>query len=118
MLGEALAVGACLEPNQGEDWGRERHQTLRSLCPAGRLDWFVSRARDRGDEILVTELTTDELRDVGLRGFRALIPSLMPMSTVYPCRYLGSRRLREYNQLLGRPSFEIRTLNPEPQPFA
>lgn len=71
-----------------------------------------------GMDIYLVDMTTDELREVGLWVIRAVIPQLMPMSPVYRARFLGTPRLYELARKSGRPDFEIGDVNPYPQPFA
>ena len=54
------------------------------------------------------DLTTDELRDVGLWAVRVIIPALMPISFVHRARFLGTPRLGIAEDLV----------NPDPLPFA
>ena len=90
--------------------------------PAGddgaRLRLLVERSLALGHDILVCDLTPDDLRDAGLHVFRALMPSLMPMSTDMHCRFLDSERLREAHRIFGLPGSLAASINPFPQSFA
>ncbi|NHZ91857.1 hypothetical protein F2P45_23035 [Massilia sp. CCM 8733] len=98
-------------------------QALPDHSHAGaQLAWLKQRAQALGHEILLLELSSDELRQVGLRSFRALVPSLMPMSTITTARYLGAARLAQFHAFLAArgdiaPGAAL-TINPFPQPFA
>jgi ribosomal protein S12 methylthiotransferase accessory factor len=85
-----------------------------------QLGWLKQRAKLLGHEVLLLELTCDELRQVGLRSFRALIPSLMPMSTITSARYLGAPRLAQFRRYLQRRGElpAAPAINPFPQAFA
>ena len=83
-----------------------------------RLRLLVERARVLGHEILVSDMTPDDLRDAGLHVFRALMPSLMPMSTDMHCRFLDSERLREAHRVFGMARPLPACINPYPQSFA
>lgn len=90
--------------------------------PAAQLGWLKRRAQALGHDILLLELTCDELRQVGLRSFRALVPGLMPMSTITTARYLGTPRLAQFYAWLQErgevaPGQEM-SINPFPQAFA
>jgi ribosomal protein S12 methylthiotransferase accessory factor len=81
-----------------------------------RLDALLDRLRSAGMEAIAVDLTTDELRTVGLWAVRVVIPRLMPISFVHRARYLGTPRLYTYGA-------EPRTIteddiNPDPLPFA
>lgn len=91
-------------------------------APSAQLRWLKQRTQTLGHQVLLLELTCDELQQVGLRSFRALIPSLMPMSTITTARYLGTPRLAQFHQYLQDcgelgPSSVI-AINPFPQAFA
>jgi len=85
---------------------------------AGRLHWLKQRFSDLGYKVYISELTTDELRDVGLRTVRVIIPGLMPMTPVQRARFLGHPRLYQYPQKAGFGPFTEDMVNPAPQPFA
>jgi len=98
-------------------------QPLPEKCAAGgQLRWLKQRARTLGHQVLLLELTCDELKQVGLRSFRALIPGLMPMSTITTARYLGTPRLAQFHRHLQErgevPSNAPLAINPFPQAFA
>ena len=84
----------------------------------GRLRAVVDRLAAMGAEPVAVELTTDELREVGLRVVRVVVPELMPMSTIMRARFLGHARLYEYARYLGMHGFSEEDVNPDPQPFA
>lgn len=90
--------------------------------PGAQLGWLKQRATTLGHEVLLVELTCDELRQVGLRSFRALIPSLMPMSTITTARYLGTPRLARFHHYLQHRGelgpTDALAINPFPQAFA
>ena len=83
-----------------------------------RLAWLLEHLRKLGAEVFAVDLTTDELREIGLWTFRVVIPALMPMSTVQRARYLGHDRLYRAGRAFGRPDFSEAHVNPYPQPFA
>lgn len=91
---------------------------VHSLYPEQRLYWLANRLQMCGKSLYLAELTCDELADVGLRSFRAVLPELMPMSFLQRSRFLGSQRLREFQRWLGREDDVAAWINPLPQPFA
>lgn len=83
-----------------------------------RFDALAATVAAAGKNLYLAELTCDELEDVGLRAFRAILPELMPMSFMHRARFLGSARLEEFQRWLGRDGDIRNFLNPDPQPFA
>lgn len=81
------------------------------------LAFLVDRLRKIGWEAVAVDLTTDELRDVGLWAVRVIIPQAVPISFVHRARYLGTPRLYEYPERLGIELTED-DINPGPMPFA
>ena len=79
-----------------------------SAAPADRLRALIERLDRLGMEAIVLDLTTDELREVGLWVMRVVIPALMPISFVHRARFLGTPRLGIAEDLV----------NPDPLPFA
>ncbi len=69
-------------------------------------------------EVVVVDMTPDDVRAAGLVVVRALIPDLMPMSCVTRFRYLGHRRLHDYAARFGMDASCPENINPFPQPFA
>lgn len=82
------------------------------------LRWLVDRLRGHGLEAVAVELTTDDLRESGLRAVRVVIPQLMPMSYVSLARFLDHPRLRQYGEQVCGVPFTPDMVNPLPQPFA
>ncbi|MCX2181114.1 YcaO-like family protein [Streptomyces sp. SKN60] len=85
---------------------------------ADPLDTVVSRLAERGAEVLVADITTDEARQVGMRAVKVLVPEAMPVSFVHRERFLGTPRLYEAPRAMGHPSHPEADVNPERQPFA
>lgn len=83
-----------------------------------RLRFLLNRLRAKGMDAVAVDLTTDELREIGVWVVRVVIPGLMPMSPVHRARFLDHPRLYDYPELAGygRPSED--SINPLPQPFA
>lgn len=79
---------------------------------------LLRKLKIRNIDVFVSDITTDELNDVGLRSVKVYIPKLMPMSTVSECQYLGHPRIYEYAASMGMGSIDESFLNKEPQPFA
>lgn len=86
--------------------------------PREQLLFLFERLQALGMEVILVDLTTDELREAGLRVIRAVIPALMPMSATYRARYLGHPRLLEEQAKLSEQLGHAVEINPYPQPFA
>ena len=83
-----------------------------------RLRWIVGQLHRLELEVVIVDLTTDELRDAGLWVVRAVIPGLLPMSSVQRARFLGTPRLYSYPEAAGYGRLSEADINPLPQPFA
>lgn len=88
------------------------------MTPRDQLRYLVSRFKSLGIDIVLVDLTTDELRDAGLRVIRAVIPGLVPMSACYRARYLGHPRLLEFQAKYAGQGARSCAINSYPQPFA
>ncbi|MDP5210778.1 YcaO-like family protein [Microbulbifer sp. 2205BS26-8] len=84
----------------------------------GQLRFLLDRLKAMGMEVVAVDLTTDELRELGIWVVRVVIPGLMPMSSVQRGRFLGHPRLYEYPRHAGYGALTEETINPIPQPFA
>jgi ribosomal protein S12 methylthiotransferase accessory factor len=88
-----------------------RRYTLRDI---------VNMLRAKEMDILVADLTTQEVAEVGFRVVKVIIPQLQPLSPDHNARFLANRRLHDVPKRLGLRS----TLNDEaeineiPHPFA
>lgn len=95
--------------------------SFKDVCgtsPAAQLRWLVSRFKTLGMDVVMLDITTDELADVGLWVFRAVIPGLVPMTPAHRARYLGHPRLYSYPERAGFGPRSLADVNPFPQPFA
>lgn len=84
----------------------------------GQLKYLLDRLAAMGMDVAAIDLTTDELRELGIWVVRVVIPGLMPMSTVQRGRFLGHPRLYQYARDAGLANFTEKDVNPVPQPFA
>ncbi|MFV8906622.1 YcaO-like family protein [Serratia fonticola] len=86
--------------------------------PQERLLWLVERFRALNFELVLVELTTDDLKDAGLTVFRAICSDLMPLDFTPATRFKGHNRLYDYPEKAGFGRPKVTDLNPYPQPFA
>jgi ribosomal protein S12 methylthiotransferase accessory factor len=112
------------EDGRDEDGQGAQPRNTRAVQPppgideTARLRWLVDRCRDAGHPVYVVDLTTPDLRSVGLRVAKAIIPSLQPLNFHPHAQYLGHPRLYSLPGLLGQRALSEGELNPDPQPFA
>jgi ribosomal protein S12 methylthiotransferase accessory factor len=83
-----------------------------------RLNFLINRLREMDMEIIAVDLTTDELRELGIWVVRVVIPGLMPMSVDYRAKFLGTPRLYDYYKKAGFGTITEEDINRAPQPFA
>ena len=69
-----------------------RYDELAAMTPGERISFLVDRIRLICPDLVLVDMTTDDLRDQGLFVVRAVAPGLVPMSTNYKYRYLGHPR--------------------------
>jgi ribosomal protein S12 methylthiotransferase accessory factor len=86
----------------------------------GDLEHLVEGLREAGSEVVVVDITTPDIRDLGLRVVRVLATRLVPLHGNHNKPFLGSRRLYEVPEKLGwarRGWDPAASLNPDPHPF-
>lgn len=62
----------------------------------GDVQRCVELLKGAGLEVIVVEITTPDILDVGLRVVRVLIPGMVPLHGVYKFPFLGSKRLAQF----------------------
>jgi ribosomal protein S12 methylthiotransferase accessory factor len=84
------------------------------------VEYCVARLGEAGYEVIVTDITTPEIAEVGFSAVRVIVPGLLPLHGDHRRPFLGVRRLFEAPfPLRSQPSersFGIE-LNPFPHPF-
>ncbi|MER5770829.1 YcaO-like family protein [Streptomyces sp. NPDC001985] len=85
-----------------------------SAAPADPLDTLVEAVRAAGHSVYAVDLTTPDVRRLGVRVVRVLVPGLQHLAGSHGCRMLGGRRLREVVARLGHDSAPD---NPYPHPL-
>lgn len=82
------------------------------------LQTLLRRVGDAGYRALLTDLTSPDVRDLGLTAVRALIPGLHPLFAGHNMRALGGERLWEVPRKLGHGGISRESGdNPLPHPF-
>jgi ribosomal protein S12 methylthiotransferase accessory factor len=67
----------------------------------GDIELCVEMLREAGKEVVVVDITTPDIRDVGLHVVRVLIPGLVPLHGNHSFQYLGAPRLHEIPYIMG-----------------
>jgi ribosomal protein S12 methylthiotransferase accessory factor len=96
------------------------HRTEAPTCPepAAELAFLVQRLRAMGMDAIAVDLTTQELREVGLWVVRVIVPELVPMSFVHRARFLGASRIYEQARRRGAGATREEDVNSGPIPMA
>ncbi len=84
------------------------------------IDYAVAALRAAGHEVLVVDITTPEIADIGFSVVRVIVPGLVPLHGTHQRPYLGVRRLFDAPARLGwdrRGCSPDTGLNPYPHPF-
>ncbi len=82
------------------------------------LEVLVGRVRAVNHRVLVAELTSEDVRELGLAVVRAVIPGFHPLFMKYSLRALGGTRLFEVPQKLGHKGITAELGdNPAPHPY-
>jgi ribosomal protein S12 methylthiotransferase accessory factor len=86
--------------------------------PAADLQLLCERVRTVNHQVLLVDLTTPDVRPLGLTVVRAVIPGFHPLCMGYPVRALGGKRLWQVPPRLGYAGITPRHGdNPTPHPY-
>jgi ribosomal protein S12 methylthiotransferase accessory factor len=86
--------------------------------PAADLALLSTRIEAAGHRLLVADLTSSEVRTLGLAVVRAIIPGFHPLFMGHRIRAAAGRRLWELPQKLGYPGLDAGSGdNPAPHPY-
>ena len=93
--------------------------SLTGGTPRESLDILLKNIGAVNHRAILVDITSDDLRDLGVWVFRALIPGFHPLFMGHHLRALGLRRLNQVCERLRlpRPRTE-KDLNPAPHPFS
>jgi ribosomal protein S12 methylthiotransferase accessory factor len=93
------------------------HRTPGSVL--GDLQHCLGSLEKGQHDVIVVDITTSDVADVGFTVVRVIIPGLVPLHGTHWLPYIGARRFREVPERLGwpaaRPGHEA--VNPFPHPF-
>jgi ribosomal protein S12 methylthiotransferase accessory factor len=76
-----------------------------------------ARVEAVGAEVMVVDLTTDDVRDCGYRVVKVLVPSAQQLEGDHNHRLLGSPRLFDVPRRIGQGDRTYAMLNPAPHPY-
>lgn len=88
--------------------------TERSFVPA-----LAGRVHAAGSSAYAVDVTSPDVRELGLAVFRAVAPELVPLDVPHAARFLGGRRLYDVPVRLGlrERALDEADVNPYPHPF-
>ena len=87
--------------------------------PEKDLDSLIQRISSVGHPVLLADITTEDIKDLGLHVLRAIIPGFHPLYMGHQFRALGGSRLRVMQKKFAtRHPGQIKIDNPFPHPFA
>lgn len=73
--------------------------------------------RAAGLEVIVTEITTPDVREIGMRVVRVMIPGMVPLHGVHKYPFLGAKRLAQFPAEGAWCGGDPDAINPYPHPF-
>jgi ribosomal protein S12 methylthiotransferase accessory factor len=84
------------------------------------LHHCINLFTEKSYDVIVVNLTTEDVKDLGFFVVKVIIPQLQPMNGDHNYRFLGGKRLCEYKKLLEHKDIETKKvdLNPFPHPFS
>lgn len=79
--------------------------------PAKGLDYIVALFKKRELQILISDLTTPDIEELGFSVIRAIVPEYLDLEVSHLARHSRSKRIDDYRRIYGE------VLNDEPHPF-
>lgn len=97
----------------------EKLSNLSTGTIVGDIEVCLEKLATKGFDVLVVDLTTRDVAEVGFRVVRVLIPKLQPLHGNHQFRFLGGKRLYEAPRILGYTAQDTaeEELYPWPHPF-
>jgi ribosomal protein S12 methylthiotransferase accessory factor len=86
--------------------------------PKANLQVLLNKVSSVGHRVLLCELTTEDVANLGLYVVRSIIPGFHPLFVGHTLQALGSYRLYNVPQKLGYGGIRYGQENPAPHPFA
>jgi len=99
-------------PSQNINWNEMDNRE-----DADKIKDIVGILKDKNYNLLVKDLTTPDLRQVGFFSMRVYIPQLIQLSGAYKLYHFGGKRLYEVPNEVGYKTYDFDELNRDPHPF-
>ncbi|MFO7827410.1 MAG: YcaO-like family protein [Bacteroidales bacterium] len=82
-----------------------------------KIKHIVKILKDKNYNVLVKDITTHDIRQLGFFSIKVFIPQLVQLAGAYPFYFLGGKRLYSVPKKLGYKSNDFYNLNKYPHPF-
>ena len=82
-----------------------------------KIRHIVQIMKDKNYNVLLKDITTHDIRQLGFFSIKVFIPQLIPLAGSYPFYFLGGERLYSVPQKMGFKSNDYNLLNKFPHPF-
>lgn len=82
-----------------------------------KIKSIISVLDANGCNVLLKDITTPDVKQVGFISIKVLVPQLIQMSGAYPYYFLGGSRLYDVPKKVGYPVHQFEDLNKYPHPF-
>ena len=82
------------------------------------LNEIIARFKKNDMDLIVVDISVPQLKEVGLRAVRVVVPELMPLTTDHSMKFSATQRIYDVAKKLGYDSKAFGELNNNPQPFA
>ncbi|WP_196890118.1 YcaO-like family protein [Aureivirga sp. CE67] len=89
----------------------------RTRDTVSEIRYIVQNLKDKGYNVLVKDVTTPDLRQLGFYSLKTFVPQLIQLAGAYPIYFLGGKRLYEVPKKMGYKSHSYDELNKYPHPF-
>lgn len=100
------------EQNRKIDFHESQQNT-----PQEEIKRIVKILKDKNYNVLVKDLTTPDIRQIGFYSVKVFVPQLLQMAGIYPFYFSGGKRLYEVPAKLGYVANDYDNLNKYPHPF-
>lgn len=77
----------------------------------------IGMLRDAGLEVIAAEITTPDIREIGMRVVRVMVPGMLPLHGVHRFPFLGAKRLAQYPAEGAWSGGDPDATSPFPHPF-
>jgi len=113
------AAGAVFLTASSERARVDELPALGGRTSADRLEELAARAHRAGSQVYVVDVTSPDVRSVGLCVVKVVTPGLCPLDVAHPARFLGAPRLLDMSERDGLTARcrSVEDLNPLPHPF-